>query len=340
MDKKWYQLSGTNGDVIISTRVRLARNLAQYPFSCRISEARQQEINRQVKDILTNGDLHYIDMAAVSDIKALSMVERHLVSPDFIQNRAKGGLILSGDQSTSVMLGEEDHIRIQVLSPGFELQRCYSRADQLDDILDARLTYAFDEKLGFLTQCPTNLGTGLRASVMMHLPAIEKSGGMQQIIASVSKIGLTIRGAYGEGSSPIGSMYQISNQVTLDISESSAINNLKSISSQIMNRERTLRASICRQQSWQDAIFRSYGILKYARVMGVEECMKHLSLLRLGVSAGLIEDVSLDTINALNVETKPASLLLSPHNDIDVETKQKGGREVARATIIREHLNG
>ncbi len=334
-NKKWYKSSGPDGDVVISTRVRLARNLDSYPFPCRISEKQQAEINDKVKSILLTHDtfgFRYIDMSSLSDIEALSLAEKRLVSPDFIKNRQGRALILSEDETVSIMLGEEDHIRIQVMRAGFELAECYETADKVDRILDTHLRYAFDEKLGFLTECPTNLGTGLRASVMMHLPAAQEAGVLSQIMATVAKIGLTIRGTYGEGSSPLGAMYQLSNQVTLDISEQSAINNLKSISAQIMEQERTYRDAMVKNITAEDKINRAYGTLKHSRVMDAKESISLLSAVRLGAATGLLNQIDLGDINGLCIDTQPASLSLV------TGAQASSDRDIKRSTLLRERL--
>ncbi len=335
-NSKWYKESGPCGDTVISTRVRLARNLDSYPFPCRISEKQQMEINQKVKDILLSDgtfNFRYIDMSELSDIEAMAMTEKRLVSPDFIKDRTAKALIISDDETISIMLGEEDHIRIQVMRPGFDLDECYKIADKVDRILDAHLNYAFDEKLGFLTECPTNLGTGLRASVMMHLPAIQSAGLLNQIMTTIAKIGLTIRGTYGEGSSPLGAMYQISNQVTLDISEESAINNLKSIATQIMEQERSYRRTLIKNPTVEDRIFRSLGTLKYARIMDTKESIGLLSDVRLGIACGLINDISLDTLNALCIDTQPANLTVM------TEAASTQERDNKRTDIIRKALS-
>ena len=335
-NSKWYKESGPCGDTVISTRVRLARNLDSYPFPCRISEKQQMEINQKVKDILLSDgtfNFTYIDMSELSDIEAMAMTEKRLVSPDFIKNRTAKALILSDDETISIMLGEEDHIRIQVMSPGFDLDECYKTADKVDRILDTHLNYAFNEKLGFLTECPTNLGTGLRASVMMHLPAIESAGLLNQIMTTIAKIGLTIRGTYGEGSSPLGAMYQISNQVTLDISEEAAINNLKSIATQIMEQERSYRRSLIKNPTIEDRIFRSLGTLKYARIMDTKESIGLLSDVRLGVACDLINNITIDTLNALCIDTQPAN------PTVMTEATSTQERDNKRTEIIRKALS-
>lgn len=188
--------------------------------------------------------IHYIDMAALTQAQAVSLAERHVISPDFTNQREGKGLFLSEDESISIMVNEEDHLRIQVLSSGLALHEALDIANRFDDLFDSRLTYAFDDKLGYLTSCPTNLGTGLRASVMLHLPALEQSRNMGRLINTLSKLGLTIRGTYGEGSDAKGALYQVSNQVTLGLDEKTACENLKGIVMQIIDQERQLRAAL------------------------------------------------------------------------------------------------
>ena len=234
-ENKWYRSTGQDGDVVISTRVRLARNLPRVPFpACMNPEQKRQAADTILKALPERG-YRVIDMHTLPHITALSLVERHLISPEFSKREEGSVLCLSEDESASLMIGEEDHLRIQVMQAGLELDRAYRTADELDTALDSRLHFAFDDRLGYLTQCPTNLGTGMRASLMLHLPALQDGGAIQQLANTVSKLGLTIRGLYGEGSKPEGAIYQLSNQVTLGISESAAIENLKGIAAQILS---------------------------------------------------------------------------------------------------------
>ena len=220
---------------VISTRVRLARNLKDYPFPCRLSEQGRKKVIEKVTSAIRDSnssiasDFNLIKLDDLTEAQGVSLVERHLVSPEFISETEGRALLLSKDESMSIMINEEDHIRLQVITDGLSLEQAYDTADKLDTLLDENLEFAFDDKLGYLTQCPTNLGTGMRASVMLHLPALEKSRTIGRIAGNLSKLGLTIRGAYGEGSEPSGSLYQLSNQVTLGISEKAAIENLENI---------------------------------------------------------------------------------------------------------------
>ena len=222
---KWYIEKGDQGDVVLSTRIRLARNLDEFPFPSRLDAAGKNRVNSIVKSTLFENDgkdFSYIEMKDLTRLQAVSLAERHLISPEFASKKEGSALILSADESVSIMLCEEDHIRLQVMKAGLALEEAYDIADKLDSIIDGKVKYAFDERIGYLTQCPTNLGTAMRASVMLHLPALTRCGQISRLANTVSKLGLTIRGAYGEGSQPKGDIYQISNQITLGITEETA----------------------------------------------------------------------------------------------------------------------
>lgn len=228
-------------------------------------------------------DFNLIKLDDLTEAQGVSLVERHLVSPEFISETEGRALLLSKDESMSIMINEEDHIRLQVITDGLSLEQAYDTADKLDTLLDENLEFAFDDKLGYLTQCPTNLGTGMRASVMLHLPALEKSRTIGRIAGNLSKLGLTIRGAYGEGSEPSGSLYQLSNQVTLGISEKAAIENLENITKQLVSQERQARERLAKSIDIQDSVSRSLGLLKSAMVMTHDEALKLLSNVRFGI---------------------------------------------------------
>ena len=268
---KWYEKAGSCGDVVVSTRVRLARNLKQYPFPARASASQREAVERQVKDALLSGnsilskEFRFVPLENTTQEEAVSLVERHIVSPEFIADRRGKAVLISADESISIMVNEEDHLRIQVLREGFSLKEAAETADRIDTLLSENLDFAFDPELGYLTQCPTNLGTGLRASVMLHLPGLTESGAMPRIASNLSKLGLTIRGTYGEGSKSIGALYQLSNQITLGLSENEAIENLRSITVQLMEEERKARAQMSEEIAWQDKIDRAAGVLKRDR---------------------------------------------------------------------------
>lgn len=326
-------------NVVISTRVRLARNLKEYPFPCKLSAQGREEVIEKVRDAVKNGnsvlanDFSYIKMSEVEPRQCVSLVEKRLVSPEFISDTAGRALLLSSDESLSIMLNEEDHIRLQVITKGLSLDQAYDTADKLDTLLDERLEFAFDEKLGYLTQCPTNLGTGMRASVMLHLPALEKSRAISRIAGNLSKLGLTIRGAHGEGTEPKGALYQLSNQVTLGISEQAAIENLKNITAQLVAQEEQARERLCKSDEVRDAIARSMGILKYALVISHDEALSLLSNVRLGIVSGQITDVTTDAVDRLMIEVEPATLSVSAGKNLSPHE-----RDTARAALIKEQL--
>ena len=332
---KWYFEKGDQGDIVISTRIRLARNLNEYPFPSKLDTVGKDKVNSLVKSTLFESDnagLSYIEMKDLSRIQAVSLAERHLISPEFAVKKDGSALILSDDESVSIMLCEEDHIRLQVMKSGLALEEAYDIANKLDNVIDAKLDYAFDERIGYLTQCPTNLGTAMRASVMLHLPALTRCGQITRLSNTVSKLGLTIRGANGEGSQPRGDMYQISNQITLGITEETAIANLKSIVLQLVAQERAAAAEMIKNPAEEDKIFRALGVLRNARLLSTDEFMELISVVRLGAARGLI-DVSVEKINELIVNMQPATV--SAANE---DATNPTARDAVRAKAVREAL--
>lgn len=328
-----------SNDVVISTRVRLARNLKDYPFPCRLSTQDKEKIIEKVKSAIENSnspiskDFSFIRMSELAPQQGVSLVERRLVSPEFISESQGRALLLSKDESISIMINEEDHIRLQVINSGLSLEDTYDIADKLDTLLDENLDFAFDDKLGYLTQCPTNLGTGMRASVMLHLPALEKSRAIGRIAGNLSKLGLTIRGAHGEGTEPNGALYQLSNQVTLGISEKAAIENLKNITMQLISQENQARTRLCSSIDIQDAISRSLGILKSALVISHDEALKLLSNVRLGIVSGQIKNVSTETVDKLMLSVEPATLSVNLNKNLSPHE-----RDIERAKLIQSAL--
>lgn len=331
----WYRQSGRDGDVVISTRIRLARNLPQYPFPAGMTAAQKREVCQKVRQALKNAaePFEFLDMVNVLPRDAHAMVERHLISPEFAEAAEGSGLFLNKDESISLMVCEEDHLRMQTLGAGLQPETLYERLDALDTALDATLSFAFDERLGYLTQCPTNLGTGMRASVMLHLPALQERGAVRQLANTVSKLGLTIRGMYGEGSQSEGALYQLSNQVTLGIAEKAAIANLQGIVAQIVREERAARAELAKNPALEDRVFRSLGVLQNARLLTHEESMTLLSNLRVGVALNMVDFVSLDEINGLMYDVQPAAVMTAVRHDLE-----PGERDATRAKMVRETL--
>ncbi len=332
---KWYLEKGDQGDVVISTRIRLARNLYDFPFPAKLGIDGKNKVNELIKGILFENDrkdFSYIEMKDLSRIQAVSLAESHLISPEFASKKDGSALVLSSDESVSIMLCEEDHIRLQVMKSGLALEEAYDIADKLDSMIDGKVKYAFDERIGYLTQCPTNLGTAMRASVMLHLPALTRCGQMTRLANTVSKLGLTIRGANGEGSQPVGDMYQISNQITLGITEETAIANLKSIVLQLVSQERAAAAELIKNPAEEDKIFRALGILKNARLLNTNEFMEMISVVRLGCAKGVV-DVPVEKINELIVSMQPATISAS-----NPDASTPALRDAYRAKVVRETL--
>lgn len=332
---KWYRLSGAEGDVVISTRIRLARNLTGVPFPAAMNPEQKQSVVEAVCAALRplEEPFRLADMGKLSPRDSLSLVERHLISPEFARSGAGSALLLTENEEIALMVNEEDHLRLQVMRPGLDLDGAYERADRLDSALDEKLHFAFDQRLGYLTQCPTNLGTGMRASLMLHLPALQERGAIQQLAVTVSKLGLTIRGMYGEGTKPQGAIYQLSNQVTLGISEREAIDNLKGIAAQIIREERAGREQWQKNPHFEDMVWRSLGLLRTARLLTGDEFMALVSNLRLGIAMGVIPDIPLETAGALINDVQPATLMAAAGRDME-----PAERDALRARTVRERL--
>ena len=330
---KWYLGEGDHNDIVISTRIRFARNIAEYPFPVRLDNKSKIALNEKIRDAVADREkLKYIELKTLTRAEVVSLAERHIISPEFASNSDGRALLISENEDISIMLCEEDHIRLQVMKPGLALNEAYELSDRIDSEINEKLEYAFDEKLGFLTQCPTNIGTGMRASVMLHLPALTGRGQMGTLATTVSKLGLTLRGAYGEGSLAMGDLYQLSNQVSLGISEKAAIDNLKTITLQLASQERSAREEMAKDIATEDSVFRAYGILKSARILNTNEFMNLISKVRFGAVTGMIK-TDLKTINELMVSMQPATI-----NAFVGRVLSADERDVERAKIVRERI--
>jgi protein arginine kinase len=331
----WYSDNTNSNGIAVSSRIRLARNLKGFPFPSRMTAEQRKELNYKVRDAILNSNtpfaksLKYIDMENVPETQKYAMVERHIISPEFANKTENTAIILSADESISIMIGEEDHIRIQVLLAGIKLKEAYDIAERIDSLLYGDLNFAFDSKLGFLTQCPTNLGTGLRASVMLHLPVLENNGQMQDLSNSISKIGFTVRGMYGEGSKSAASLYQVSNQITLGLSEKNALDNLEIITTQLINKELEERKNLNPLQL-EDICYRALGTLQNARILSSGEMMNLISRVKLGESMGILT-LTLSPIKIL-IEAQPFMLMQK------YGIMEPNDRDIYRANMIREAL--
>ena len=335
--KNFYNTDAKDRDVAVSSRIRLARNIESYAFGKRLSNEKAAEITEKAKQIYTSTpamseEYEFLSMDDMSENDAAVFAEQHVISPEFAQSRMPRALLVKKDGTASVMVNEEDHLRIQTMTAGFELKQTYENADKLDDLFEGNVKYAFSENLGYITHCPTNLGTGLRASVMVHIPCLVATGAAGKFINAASKLGIAVRGLYGEGSEAEGCFFQLSNQITMGVSEGEAIEKLESVVSGIIDAERKTREAMIKNASVQlkDRVFRSYGILKYAYSMATKEFMQRISDVRLGIAAGLITDITLADVDYLIISTHPAAIQKTSSN---ILTAQE--RDVKRAELCR-----
>lgn len=320
-----------NGSVIVSTRIRLARNIAGLPFLQNMDEKAAKEVILNVADAL-GSDYKLTQLKDLSIVDKQILVEQHLISPDLAKSKY-GALILNKEQTVSVMLNEEDHIRMQCILPGLAIGKAHKIIDELDKKIEKTIKYAYDKQFGYLTACPTNVGTGMRASVMMHLPALTMQGRMTDIIRTLSKFGLTVRGLYGEGSEALGNMYQLSNQVTLGISESEIIGTIDNSATHLANMEKDTAKAVYEKNKieLEDKLYRSYGIFKNAHKLDSKEMMSLISDIWLAVSLGLLKGISYKKLYELMVNAQPAAILKQSGTDISVQE-----RDYIRAKLIRE----
>ncbi len=312
----WINEDGPCGGMVISSRIRIARNIAQLPFTSMASKDVCQRVADMVKSSILDSnsiisrDFDYIALKNLTDIEKYVLVEKHLVSPDLLERSDVAAVLINKNEQISVMINEEDHIRMQSIFPGCQLEQAWELLSKVDDIIEESVEYSYDEQLGYLTSCPTNVGTGMRASMMMHLPGLVATNYINTVIQTISKVGLTARGLYGEGSEATGDIYQISNQITLGPSEEEIISNLNIAVRQIMENEKRAREALLQSNriQFEDRIWRALGILTHARKLGLKEFMSLLSQLRLGVDMGIIKNIDSIKINELMVKCQPAHL--------------------------------
>jgi protein arginine kinase len=336
----WLSGGGAQADVVVSSRARLARNLAGMPFLSRCTAAQAQEIAQAVSQAALACDLPeggmYLDLQGLEALDRQLLMERRLISRPHADASGPRGVVVSGAETVSVMVNEEDHLRIQSLAAGMQLTECYQQVRALDDQLEKHLTFAFSSRFGYLTACPTNVGTGLRVSVMLHLPALKITGEIEKALRAARDLSLAVRGMYGEGTEAIGDLFQVSNQVTLGRSEEQIIEEFSGqILPSIIEYERRARDALLktRRVALEDRIFRALAVLRSARLLSSEETMYLLSHARLGLSLKLVEDVAAETINQLMLITQPAHLqrLLG-------QEMAPPDRGAARAAMVRQKL--
>ncbi|WP_058300163.1 protein arginine kinase [Gorillibacterium timonense] len=337
----WMKQEGPESDIVLSSRIRLARNMRGYPFPMLATNQQSRDVLDKVTEVLENeelrelGDFTIIPLSDISELEKKVLVEKHLISPSLANESRGGAVILSQNESISIMVNEEDHLRIQCLTPGFQIREAWDMANRIDDIIESQLNYAFDERRGYLTSCPTNVGTGLRASVMIHLPALVMTQQINRILSAVTQVGLVVRGMYGEGSDSSGNLFQISNQITLGQSEEEILNNLYGVVQQIIEHERAARERLQEDTPHRlaDRINRSFGILSHAVILDSKEAMQRLSDVRLGIDLGLLGGIEPKTLNELLVMTQPG--FLQKHSG---ELLTAENRDIRRAELIRERV--
>lgn len=331
----WYLQTGKDSDVVVSSRIRFARNLNNYPFIPKLNKELAVKIEQEIKEIvpILGYGLHFLKLKDMDEITQMSLVEKHLISPDFaLKQNGNEALLLNDEENISIMINEEDHLRLQVFSSGFELDNLMNLAIELDEKISNLLNYAYHEKYGFLTACPTNVGTGLRISVMVHLPGLAKTGNVGKVLEVINKFGMNIRGVYGEGSKSGGDMYQISNKQTLGITEREIVKNIKAIIEKVIEQERLARKIMTKEAiELEDQIYRSFGILSNARKISSEEVKELVSLIKLGTDLGILSELNDVKVKKLELYTKPANLQKYLGEKLD--NKQ---RDIKRAEVIKQ----
>ena len=333
----WYLQSGKESDVVISSRVRLARNIKEFNFPGSLTKEDSKKVLNKIKEIVPSlgYGLKFIELKDIDDITKISLIEKHLISPDFAMSKKENtAMIINDDENICIMVNEEDHIRLQVFSSGLDIENLMNLAIEIDEKLSELINYAYSEKYGFLTACPTNLGTSARCSVMVHLPALTLTGNISKVLEVVNNFGMNIRGIYGEGTKSQGNMYQIFNNQSLGITEKEIIKNVKAITEKVIEQERLARKYLSKNSlELEDRVYRSFGIISYSKVLSAEECRKFLSDVKLGTDLGIIKELTDFKVNKMLLYTKPGNLQ-------KYFGKQLSGfeRDIKRAEVIKNIL--
>jgi protein arginine kinase len=336
---EWLRGSGPESDIVISSRIRLARNLADFPFMRRCSEQDRKDIedslHKRIRAVDAWQQLTYVDVNALDRVDRQFLVERQLISREHAESEGARAVAIDPQEKFSLMINEEDHLRIQVMNSGLALTETWNQVNQIDDLVEAGITYAFHPKLGYLTACPTNVGTGMRVSVMLHLPALVITRQIDKVFRSLQKISLAVRGLYGEGSQAMGDFYQISNQITLGRTEEELIKQVSDVVPLLIDYERRARDFLVResQENLHDRVSRAYGILCTAQTISSEETMHLLSSVRMGINLGLLDNLEIPTVNKLFIHTQPAHL--QKLRGIELDT---ANRNIERAHYLQRHL--
>ena len=330
----WYMQSGKDSDIAFSTRIRFARNLNGFKFNLKNKEEIEKIENKIQENLYSIGyGLKFFKLKDMDDITKMSLVEKNIISPEFALNKNETGSILINDEENiCIMINEEDHLRIQVFSAGLDLNNTLNLAIELDEKLNKILNFAVSKKYGYLTSCPSNCGTGLRASVMLHMPALKMTGNIEKVLRAVNNFGINIRGIYGENSKSVGDIFQISNEQTLGKTEEEIVNNLRIIVEELIKKERTARKYLGKSQiELEDKIYRSYGLLSNCKKITSEECIELLSSVKLGTDLGILKELDDFKVLKLYTLTKPANLQKHLGKLLDAAE-----RDIKRADVIKE----
>lgn len=334
---EWLKGKGANSRIVISSRVRLARNLEGIPFPGWASKKSQEEVLRRFSPAIRSCPILknalFLEFNKLSPLDRQFLVERYLVSKEFAESRLERIAVISEKEMVSLMINEEDHLRLQSLHSGFEIEEAWRLVNQVDEDIGKKVRYAFSEQWGFLTACPTNCGTGLRASVMLHLPALVMTKQINKVFQALSKVGVAVRGFYGEGTQASGKFFQVSNQITLGQSEEEIIDNLERIIRQIIDHEEKAREVLLKESriELEDKVGRAYGILEYGHIISSKEAIELLSLFRFGVDVGLIPEIPIENQNRLLIMIQPAHL-----QKMEGRTLTPVNRDIKRAEIIKK----
>lgn len=335
----WYLEEGKDSDVIISSRIRLARNIKEFPFKIKMKKEDKAKLLEKVKFILPSlgYGLKFFYLKEMDDITKMSLVEKHIISPEMaLEKEQEGAIVINDEENICIMLNEEDHIRLQVFTSGLDLQNTLNLAIELDEKLDEALGYSCNKEYGYLTACPTNVGTGLRASIMVHLPALKLTGNLNKVLHIVNSFGMTIRGAYGEDSKVKSDIYQISNNQTLGMTEQEIVANLENITKKVVEQERLARKYLAKNsEDLEDKVYRSYGILTNARKLTSEECDNLLSDIKLGTDLGIMQELKDSKVKELMLYTKPANLQKRVGKVLEANERDK-----TRAEVIKQIIKG
>ena len=336
---EWLRGSGPESDIVMSSRIRLARNLADYPFIRRCNDIDKATLESTVRERLSANpelsDLRFINVAELDSLDRQLLVERQLISRELANSEGARSVAIDSHERISLMINEEDHLRIQVIQSGLDLQGAWEAIDRVDDEIESCLTYAFNSKLGYLTACPTNVGTGMRVSILVHLPALVITKQIDKVFRSAQRINLVVRGLYGEGTKAMGDFYQVSNQITLGKSEQELIDLVNEVIAIVIEYERKARDFLIneKQNDLFDRVSRAFGTLQNAQQISSEETMHLLSRVRMGINLGLIGELEIPQINQLFIRTQPAHLQKIYQSELDTDQ-----RNIERANYLHEQL--